>query len=163
MNKDNKYYQPKIEEFHVGFEFEILINSSWHKLIFGVDKIKHLELEQFSDDLMKIAHAITQVKILDREDIESIGFIYNYRFNKDLGDTEQHSCNMFQAILKDVPFCNSSRDIDLKITYLGKDYNPNVYRLEMYERNYFEWYPIFEGNIKNKSELKILLKQLEII
>ena len=64
----DKYYTPDISEFHVGFEYEMLFpNSKYYSLIFG-NKITHLELEKFNDDLDKIAHAITRVKYLDKED-----------------------------------------------------------------------------------------------
>lgn len=30
--EDNKYYTPTIEEFHVGFEYEILEKDKWVKI-----------------------------------------------------------------------------------------------------------------------------------
>ena len=102
-------------------------------------------------------------KPITKEVIEGFGFIYNYNADLENMETPEHSCNPYQCILKDVSFCNSSRSIDLKMTYLGTLNNPNIYRLEMYERNYFEWYSIFEGRLNNPIELEFILKSLGVI
>ncbi len=58
-----------MDEFEDGFEFELLIPSGeWVKLRFGIDKIAHSELDQFKDDKMKIAHAITRVEKEDEHE-----------------------------------------------------------------------------------------------
>ena len=62
----SKYYTPKIEEFHVGFECEYqnIDNGLW-------GTFKHPDLNS-----LPLEHEIEfiRVKYLDREDIESLGF-----------------------------------------------------------------------------------------
>jgi len=66
--KNEKYYQPSIEEFHVGFEFEKREDGQWKK--YGSF--------DFEFSLERTYWGITskniRVKYLDREDIESFGF-----------------------------------------------------------------------------------------
>ena len=102
-------------------------------------------------------------KPITKEVIESFGFIYNYRADLGKLETPEHSCNPFQCILKDVNFCNSSRSVDLKMTYLGTRNNPNIYRMEVYERNFFEWYAVFEGKVNNPTELEFILNSIGVI
>ena len=118
-----KYYTPKIEEFHVGFEFEKeWEDGSWSKEILEVDELKDIEEEMLP---------ITRVKYLDKEDIESLGF------------------SIFE---------NKTR---------YKKYKKNNYILGHYGvKTVIIWDvagELFDGEIKNKSELKKLLKQLKII
>ena len=70
-----KYYQPDISEFHVGFEYEEAwglerVNQEWIKEVFKIDQSPvHL--------LPKL-----RVKYLDREDIESCGFVCHATDNR---------------------------------------------------------------------------------
>jgi len=73
----NKYYTPTIEEFHVGFEYEEgdfigQPNEFWEKQICGKDDTGDLE---FYNDVIR-EHSI-RVKLLDREDIESLGWVFD--------------------------------------------------------------------------------------
>jgi hypothetical protein len=73
--EDNKYYIPQIEEFHVGFEYELEdpITKLWVKFIFEEDKLWFVKSNK------------VRVKYLDKSDIESLGFkifkedIYRYK------------------------------------------------------------------------------------
>lgn len=131
---ENKFYTPELEEFHSGFEFEFFYKNTWHKHSLDGKPIVHHELDEFKDDLMKIAHAITRVKHLDREDIESFGWKpLNNNFDFfELGD--------FRLTVED----------NLQILINHKD---GVYD---HSDNGFH------GTIKNKSELRKLMKQLNI-
>jgi len=78
MIKEDKYYTPDIEEFHIGFEFEYLdINTKeWtieidFTTFYDYDTDSTWNLKKYIDDF-KI-----RVKYLDKEDIESLGFKYN--------------------------------------------------------------------------------------
>ena len=129
----DKYYTPEIEEFHVGFEYEMFFpNGKYHKQTFG-DKITHLELEEFKDDLMKVAHAISRVKHLDKEDIESLGF--------------NHIGSLWFR----------DKDDDYRATKVRKWKNNE---LDIYINDSIEDVLVFRGTIKNKSELKTVLKQI---
>jgi len=76
MNNEAKYYTPKIEEFHVGFEYEV--NSDYN------DNWKPKTVKDFGDlydawdglsfeGHLEAGHI--RVKFLDREDIEAEGWI----------------------------------------------------------------------------------------
>ncbi len=90
MKKD--YYTPEMEEFHSGFEFEYLYGSEWHKHNLDGSPIIHHELDEFKDDLMKLAHAIVRVKHLDKEDIEECGWDFYQEMEKTYLD---EPCLMF--------------------------------------------------------------------
>ena len=73
---DNKYYQPKIEEFHVGFEYEIYedfdyyTEKTWHKQFYGKNGTNHENMDYVHENYLdKI-----RVKYLDKQDIEDLGF-----------------------------------------------------------------------------------------
>ena len=78
----NKYYTPKISEFHVGFEFEVS-----NDIIAGILEVKPLkklykqiygESEPYGFDFIKYNSehnlGMIRVKYLNKEDIESLGF-----------------------------------------------------------------------------------------
>ena len=79
---ENKYYQPKIEEFHVGFEYEIkglVIKEGWIKTIFRPGTFQHEfdilcmgrpEIKKYS-----VPDTI-RVKYLDKKDLEDLGWSY---------------------------------------------------------------------------------------
>lgn len=58
--EENKYYTPEIEEFHVGFEYELRQASVWQK-----------ERVEQNDCFCDLQGEGIRVKHLDREDIES--------------------------------------------------------------------------------------------
>ena len=148
MEGKEKYYTPIIEEFHVGFEYEVLEKAqtdshyswsttfpllsedTWYKftypdpfLGYRVDKL----LEKRG----------VRVKYLDREDIESLGFVCEV---VDCGEDTQYDVLGIRRVGDDV--------------YLG-----NFYLHFKENINLFGSYYV----IKNKSELKRLLKQLNIL
>lgn len=133
----NKYYTPTIEEFHVGFEYEYLRlmdgESLWQKDTYG-DRVK-------SVNTLKIAFGKgCRVKALDQKDIEECGFgtwsdsLGYWRCFK-YASEEQYLC------LKRIS------DIHTVIEIVNKDKEGKRFNL-------------FQGDIKNKSELKRILKQI---
>ncbi len=127
-----KYYTPTIEEFHVGFEYEFRHNDykqkGWIKYktpIFDFNKedspFSYTNLNQF------------RVKCLDKEDIESLGFVLK------AGDTR------------------------LTYHYGGHaiSHTPSSNKIDIYYYDGSEF--VNRITIKNKSELKKLLKQLNIL
>lgn len=139
-----KYYTPKLEEFYIGFECEynsgISINgepSKWIKDttdqdLLGIvfDSWEHPDYEDEFKDSFRI-------KYLDKEDIESLGFeetsIRQYIINA-CGDLPYWTHAVIDFIWKD------------DISIIGKRGQ--------------EVGILFRGKIKNKSELKKLLKML---
>ena len=152
---ESKYYTPEIEEFRVGFEYEQhtmtkgdfffldlktgkkeLIQENNEEICY---KMVH-KSEPLSDRPFEIQQIINagniRVKYLDREDIESLG----WKFDK------QH------AGLDDMTFFKDDYILDTE------DEN----NVRIYEGTCGNELNLFDGTIKNKSELKVLLKQLGI-
>lgn len=66
---ENKYYVPAIEEFHIGFEYEMHFeDTGWEGSIYSVT---HVNLNSMSN---WIKQNRIRVKCLDRKDIESFGY-----------------------------------------------------------------------------------------
>ena len=136
-----KYYTPTIKEFYVGFEYEIMDSDTaqWGSFIIKTQS-DLVHATAFMD------YEEIRVKYLDKEDIESLEFIEtsNNWFTIDapgkLGYWTQVVID-FRWIDKDNPY----KDISI----LGKRMSENDI--------------IFRGIIKNKSELIILLKQLNVL
>lgn len=157
---ENKYYQPEIEEFHVGFEYESFetplspsfafeskpaewvkrkvldINNSEYK-----DKaLYHVSINNRYEENVEWNKNI-RVKYLDEQDVLDLGFEY---------------INNKRDLVKD--------NIRIR-TYIGEQFEvPNVC---IYCVKNFRIFPkeellIFKGKIKNKSELKKVLKQIEL-
>jgi hypothetical protein len=133
MIKD-KYYTPTIEEFYVGFEYERIVpGMEYGKTIYdGFYSIRAYDWDTSIEEDIKDGEI--RVKYLDKEDIESLGFITYDDTTFDKGDLQIR----FNCLLRK------------KGQGLG---------LVIYDR-----YSgiIFTGYIKNKSELIKLFKQLDI-
>lgn len=146
----DKYYTPKIEEFYIGFEYEIneeigLWSKKYEWIKSELSKgqmCQCLNWLYFTDNNSKY-----RVKYLDKEDIESLGWERNSLrahqltrqiYNKDnwmlLYNSENHKLSL---TVKD-PSLNLEMMIKLRTT------------------------EVFNITIKNKSELIKLLKQLGI-
>jgi len=130
----SKYYTPSTEEFHVGFEYEALwgvenVNGEWLKETFSKDQ-SILSLED-----------TVRVKTLDQSDIESLDYVLH---RKDVTMGYDEYCHKrHKEVLP--PGNDSNLNVILK-----KGNNVIVYKnLEI----------VFRGTIKNKSELKRILKQ----
>lgn len=140
----NKYYTPEIEEFHFGFEFEsnyVLFGKDWTKVVLSE------EHDWFYSSYVNDAVPTEfRVKYLDKEDIESLGWIYNdiskefnYKFKKEFNYRLWFSPN-----------------------------NPDLFSIRIegwYSREgkIDAKFDMFLGNLKNKSELKKLMQQLHIL
>ena len=139
------YYTPDISEFYVGFEYEEWLDGEWCGDIF--------EPNLYSDDIILFEGVIDEdeirVKHLDKDDIESLGF--------DLVDNPKDYTNI---------------SVDQKILYLREDskithtniqpLRDNEYAIFSGNFNSYGSYPKFLGTIKNKSELKKILKQIGV-
>lgn len=146
---DRKFYVPSIDEFHPGFEFEYFYRKEWNKHNLDGSPIVHHGLDEFDDDLMKIAHAICRVKHLDREDIESLGW----------GDYK-HSVMDWWSIKGNFRTPGDRHEItEYKLRY---DIKAHELHIECYFWGESEGM-LFEGFIKNKSELKTLMEWLNIV
>lgn len=137
-----KYYTPSIEEFHVGFEYEELIGvdneqEDWSCKSFNpknyIDRYG-----EYTFDETPLSDWI-RVKYLDKEDIEELGF------EESLDEPDEwfwkFKGNIGIQLYFDDKYRNKDQGIGITI------YDDKI---------------IFSGYIKNKSELKVLLKQLGI-
>jgi len=142
---EDKYYTPTIDEFHVGFEYELYDDHAcegmsdyyegevrtWSKEVFY--RLLHPNHKgngghvawKMDNLLSSIEKGDIRVKYLDREDIESLGF-----------------------------------DLRSEDEFYSKDNKYNIYtgnkNIEIYSEGV-----CFIGRIKNKSELKRILKQIK--
>jgi len=136
-----KYYIPTIEEFYVGFEYQIINGYEWFDKIFSKEDLKSFLYEELENGLKQ---QYLRVKYLDKSDIESLlwrplmlegtrAFLLN-----DNGDV--YFLNIIPA---------DKMGVRLQIAEVpGEKLNDK--------------FVIFSGWIKNISELKVLMKQLEI-
>lgn len=134
----NKYYTPKIEEFHIGFEYEL--DSS-------PEIFDYRDLDIIDDEIREDR---IRVKYLDSQDIESFGF--------------EIDKVVLQEFYKEKKVHIKSDVYRYKIWKVKCQHRPDThwFKLEaLFEDN--EWHTLFEGKIKNKSELKIILQQIGVL
>ena len=176
---ENKYYTPDISEFHVGFEYEVYdtkwkysvehiegdkfrilsdpeSSTDWYHKVYDVDDYVHVKgIEGDTSVYCSLQDHINagdiRVKYLDKADIEELGFEYI----EDRGMVENYGY-LFQ--MKD-PLYNIKDDGWMSMLQLKYWYNTNRIQIRSSARH-SDW---FDGTIRNKSELKVLLKQLNIL
>lgn len=142
----NKYYTPDIEEFHVGFEYEEQVEPGkwkWCRCVDGsFDKLGEFAFRS----MLEIR---TRVKHLDQEDIESLGWrlIQDETLNKNELVFVRGGRRTKHIILCE----NNLVVIGYKVFPRGEKSTDNNHR---------GYGQIFKGTIKNKSELKRILKQI---
>ena len=152
MSEEGKYYTPSIEEFHVGFEYELLKRKSvydaeWKfeiiKRVFDVNVVSNsYDWARFNIDLKDKE---IRVKYLDRDDIESLGWkdwskmgIYEIREQFPEGSSGSPE-PVYRLIVSTIP-----HKIEIRCDH------PSIQ------------FGNFMGIIKNKSELKKVMNQLGI-
>jgi hypothetical protein len=138
-----KYYTPSIEEFRVGFEVELLHpdNGIWGKYII-----------RFDDELSYLRELADQeelrVKYLDREDIESLGF-----------------CHIGGKLIRDIgqEFILYNGEYYIHLSYT-KFSSWCSLRIEVsVNEDSIKTLVVHSIRIKNKSELIVLLNQLNML
>jgi len=146
-----KYYTPDITEFHVGFECELRNSSSelyeWEPFkIVGVDdgEISGSKMDwSFYDSANAIKDEMIRVKYLDKQDIEECGFKYA---GNDMYDILEY--NDIRGYFDAVHLIIRGTWVLISIGKKNSDIN--------------NFATIFAGAIKNKSELKKILKMINI-
>ena len=152
---ENKYYTPDISEFYVGFEYEhchssvrfVMLNFKtgdtsnigepkeiWEKSIFSGREYDIWKSSFKFDDSLK--NGQIRVKYLDKEDIESLGFEHDQ-------STKDGSYFYSGTLMTENQWC-----INLK------DFIVDIYDIN--GKSDFR----FNGFVKNKSELKQILKMI---
>lgn len=138
-----KYYTPKIEEFHVGFEYEVKLNSGeWVK--YTLTTLSELNFEDWS-----LKQNDVRVKHLDTEGLESLGWnVSNFTYTKINNDIEYY----YEMILK---FSDITHTFEIKCTQTDLK---AIYLLPPTP------FTIYLGESpSNKSELKNLMLKLRMI
>lgn len=138
--KDNKYYTPEIEEFHVGFEYEYLHGTKgWIDCRFG--EPDDWSLSQLDEE---IGLLLIRVNYLDREDIESLGW-----------KVVSHSVYIEgEKVIPTEGIIEYGFNQRYILTDILEEFNQ--YEIKALSGD------IFRGAIKSKSELIKLMKQLGI-
>lgn len=142
--KNNLYYTPTIEEFHIGFEYEFMNGDKWEESEMTIQDYKSNgpDYERsdswFQEEILGGIRTV-RVKYLDRDDIESLGWQkFTYK-----------NLNGFIIFNKFLTVNYNYVKPIIDISYLPLFENQGLYR-------------IFRGTIKNKSELIKLQQQLNI-
>jgi len=127
----DKYYTPDISEFHVGFEYQTSGND-------GDDWHEELILDKFElvQAIENDALYIFRVKYLDRGDVESLGFEHDQT-------TKDGSYFYNGTLITENQWCINLKDLIIDIYDIN---GKSDFR--------------FTGVIKNKSELKRVLKMI---
>lgn len=153
---ENKYYTPNIEEFHVGFLFEVYVDrfnewqlTSVHNM-YDYQSVFTLGLKKDSGG-NRVDDEWIRVKYLDKSDIESFGFKYITNDNPETVIFSEQDSNY---------------EFD-KYTLNKKYYSINLYlKREGHKYNLLYGYndnELIGFTIKNRSELKKLLQQLNTL
>lgn len=148
-----KYYTPSIEEFHVGFEYEydkydqdLMGGTGGNKYIKEIYNKSAFMYNTYELDQLDLSRV--RVKYLDSEDIESLGFSRNIW-------GEIPSLNYYKL--------NGNEVFQITEYWSYEKLNRNnLIRIYTGMQHQYPYTEVFRGEIKNKSELKKLLKQLNI-
>ena len=135
---DTKYYTPDISEFHVGFEYERMNGTDWEKAELTNVDCWGTMARGYENEFEEIDSLIrsVRVKCLDKEDIESFGFEHDQT-------TKDGSYFYSGTLITENQWC-----INLK------DFTIDIYDIN--SKSDFR----FNGLVKNKSELKRILKMI---
>lgn len=148
---ENKYYTPELEEFHIGMEIELYRDEKWNKSIVDLAPFD-LGIAISYGDFSSIINASNfksdelRVKYLDSSDILSFGFFHATGSSFVTSYGKRHHNDHKHPNLGYVLHDNHAKETITIIQSLTNG----------------EPVTLFDGTIKNKSELKKLLKQLGI-
>lgn len=135
------YYTPKIEAFHQGFEFEVMeYDGSWEPED-DISMLGNIDSSLISDIEDLIFYKRVRVKYLSIEDIKGLGF-------KQQNSLTNERCVIYE---KD----------DFVVCFFGY-FNTVGVDLNLFVRVSKRNRIVFEGDVKNISELKRVLKQTDI-
>ncbi|HYE68026.1 MAG TPA: hypothetical protein VEA58_05400 [Anaerovoracaceae bacterium] len=137
----NKYYTPEIEEFHPGFAFEWYDGDEWQYIICPEVNIEFSIDDTYESISSLINQEKIRVKYLDLEDIKELGW-------KVYADKDREI-----FFIKNAHILKFSHDFSLLIYVKPEDDTlESLYQASIR----------FEGTIRNKSELRRLMKMLNI-
>lgn len=143
----NKYYTPEIEEFHPGFEYYDA------DVLTTLDEKVEIYIAGIQDS---INMGLIKVKYLDREDIESLGFTEGER-----PDGFGYAGEYY--VIKNAEYKKPTRTEVDELHLIHQPITNWILIWQIMKLNIGDHHNVrFSGTIKNKSELKRLLKQIGI-
>ena len=127
MEKE-KYFTPEMQDFYLNYEFELQTNKGWKKGIFPnliEEESDNFGLvEKYKQDIfMKLAHAITRVPFLTKEQIENEGWEFTEQINNRLYFRK----GAFVLTFED-DYINIDNTKGMDIGYWGKCKDINTFR-----------------------------------
>jgi len=166
---ETKYYTPSIEEFHVGFEYEYRTNGDdWikHALFTKADLLECIDDLEENDNIIRTKH-------LDREDIESFGFVDVSRTKGNYDSTDEREDKVF-LLKQNYPSLKVSDYHNRFVLRIMKDREIRIQRRGYCKVGEGAYPPhgcwrycgsshLFQGTIRNRSELKRILTQIGVI
>jgi hypothetical protein len=141
--EEKKHYYPGIEELHVGFRVELKLHEikPWEEHI--IIPRDNFELQEY------INNKLIRVKCLDKEDIESLGFVES-GLKKDL------------FLFKNkIDLTNVGREYTIGLNTNYINHHVIIFAVPYNKTLEFN-FNLFVGKLKNKSELKRIMNQLNI-
>jgi hypothetical protein len=133
--QDNKYYTPSLYDFFYGLEYEFArYGTTWQKFTFNEDRAPHVLMN------VKETPEMFRIPYLQKEDIEAEGFKFLARHNGFTGSWRE----VYKKEDLVLDFCNNQ-----KVTLSNG-------------QSYEDYDCYFNGTIKNKSELKRILKMIGV-
>ena len=144
-----KYYTPTIEEFHVGFRYELVKQneahyypdppSKWHRFSHNIKSISFSKLD------MEVRMDRVRVKYLDQQDIEELGWEWAPDGKLAYGDW------------MDVYYLHKGQET-YRLTYINEKRSVRIVHKESVDTSSV----LFFGKVKNFNELEKIMKMLEI-
>ena len=154
---ENKYYQPDLTEFHIGFRYEyITVEDIWVDDVFGIDH--PFDTEPMGLDIIKkICKNVPdnlRTKLLNKTDIEELGFKFECNdFHPDWENVDTY------ILIKNNKIEDYEYDEDDNI-FLHHFKTNNLIIID--DGASYEEFTYFKGTIKNYNELERILKQIGV-
>lgn len=159
-----QYYTPTIDEFHSGFEYQIK-NADWDNKIVVLDTM--LDAIEYH-----LKSGVIRVKSLDRQDIEECGWKmeHSYWDRTDLSRTKIIRLTPFFSEELHFEFEINEHDLfilklnnsNVEIIHAKKESLDLMTKTEVLKQEAMIFSTIFEGTIRNKSELLKIMQQCGI-
>ena len=154
---ENKYYTPTIEEFHVGFEYEYRKKGTEWKNNEDDEVICDLECDDIYSLKLDLKNNLIRVKYLDKDDVKECGWKH------DANDDGEEIPSLFEKHGYSLGFSIDQQMTPKDICYILYLFPDNFVIVDsIYKCGSGREEMLFRGTIKNKSELKKLMKQLNI-
>lgn len=160
---DDKYYTPQLEEFHVGFEYEIYEDfdcspeKSWHPQEYGIHGANPENMGYVNYSTCQ--NKEVRVRLLSREDVIELGWGFKEKINKNWKSETFSIFNGYSGYHLIIHYHSVAQKEGL---YISDDIVLDVVEIRSFHPDDSKGETIFYGTIKNKSELKKLMSQLSI-